>query len=176
MSSCWSYNFAVYGDPEKLRGLENALPNLTYETELGEQVRVFHVVRDIECHYGFLAVHADRNYGGVAPLSRLCEISPQLTFGGMFHNEMCPDRHWSWEIRNGLLTVEEHVDDDLDWEGREITPDEIKGEIKKLTAKIETLTREWRLLGGTMSDRVMNVGFSPAGVRSIRSFPKLWAS
>jgi hypothetical protein len=143
----WLYHFAVYGDLKKLKKLKNALPNLTYETELGEQLKVFINVIDIEYHCGFLAVHANRNYGGSAPLEGLCEISPQLTFGGMFHNQIRPDIHWSWEIRNGLLTVEEHVDDDFDWEGREITPDEIKGEIKKLTAKIETLTRklaEWK--------------------------------
>jgi hypothetical protein len=141
MSSWWYYDFAVYGDPEKLRELEKTLPDMTYENRLDEQVPVFYDV-EIEYQYGFLAVHASRNYGSDAPLHHLCGIFPNLTFGGIFHHQTALDRYWSWEIRNGLLDVECHVDEECDWEGREITADEIKAKIKKLTAKIATLTQE----------------------------------
>jgi len=142
MSSWWYYDFAVYGDPEKLRELEKTLADMTYETVLGLQIPVFDHVTEVEYHGGFLAVHASCKYGGETSLYRLCEISPELTFGGIFHYEPNLDEHWSWEIRKGLLHFERHVDEEFDWEGREITADEIKAKIKKLTAKMETLTQE----------------------------------
>jgi hypothetical protein len=59
---------AVYGDRDKLKELEKALPELTYETVSGDQAQVFHSIRELENHFGFLAIHASRNYGADSPL------------------------------------------------------------------------------------------------------------
>jgi hypothetical protein len=59
MSSWWDYTITVYGDTDKLKDLEKALPNdLTYVFESGEQTNVFHHISELENHYGFLVIHA----------------------------------------------------------------------------------------------------------------------
>ncbi len=120
MSCWWDYDIAVYGDHYKLIELEKALPDLTYLTVSGEEAQVFHSIRELENHFGFLEVHASRNYGADSPLCELCERFPMLTFAGIFHNEMAPELHWSFEARNGELAVQQHVDNDFD-EGRTVT-------------------------------------------------------
>jgi hypothetical protein len=62
-----------------------------------------------------------------------------LTFGGTFDHEQTPDGYYSFEGRNGQLTVQAHHDNE-DW--RDITADEVKAKIAKCTAKIEKLQGE----------------------------------
>jgi hypothetical protein len=140
MSCWWDYDVVVYGDREKLIELEKALPELTYETVSGDQAKVFHRIRELENHFGFLAIHASRNYGADSPLCGLCQRFPMLTFGGTFHNYTAPNMHWTFEGRNGELAVQEHVDNDF--EERAMTADELKALIEKRAAKIETLQDE----------------------------------
>lgn len=141
MSSWWYYNFAIYGDLNTLKELENGLPDLTYETQSGQIVKAFHDV-EVEGHYGFLAVHTARNHGGESPLYVLAENYPTIIFGGAFAQEQSLDTHYTFEIRGGLVDVVEHVDENFDWKGRAITADEVKARITKLTAKIEKLAEE----------------------------------
>jgi len=90
MSCWWNYYIAVYGDRDKLIELEKVLPDLTYKTVSGDQAEVFHSVRELENHFGFLAIHASRNYGADSPLWGLCGRFPNLTFGGAFANDATP--------------------------------------------------------------------------------------
>ena len=140
MSCWWDYDVVVYGDRDKLIELEKALPELTYETVSGDQAKVFHRIRELENHFGFLAIHALRNYGADSPLCGLCQRFPMLTFGGTFYNYTAPDMHWTFEGRNGELAVQEHVDNDF--EERAMTAEEVKALIKKRATKIETLQEE----------------------------------
>ena len=141
MSCWWNYDIAVYGDSDKLIELEKALPDLTYKTVSGEEATVFQSIRELETHFGFLCIHASRNYGADSPLLELCERFPMLTFAGIFHNDTAPERHWSFEGRNGELAVQEHVDNDFD-ENRAPTADEVKAGIKKRGDKIARLQEE----------------------------------
>jgi hypothetical protein len=140
MSCWWDYEIAVYGDRDKLKELEKALPELTYETVSGDQAQVFHSIRELENHFGFLAIHASRNYGADSPLWGLCGGYPMLTFGGAYHNDMHPEIHYTFEARNGQLAVEEHIDNHCEWET--VTAAEVKADIEKYAAKIETLQEE----------------------------------
>jgi hypothetical protein len=140
MSCWWDYNVTIYGDRDKLIELEKALPELTYKTVSGDQAKVFHRIRELENHFGFLAIQASRNYGADSPLYDLCERFPSLTFGGRFTNDMTPEMHWTFEGRNGELAVQEHVDNNF--EERAMTADELKAIIEKRAAKIETLQEE----------------------------------
>src|SRR6516162_3047684 len=141
MSCWWNYDIAVYGDSDKLIELEKALPDLTYKTVSGEEATVFQSIRELETHFGFLCIHASRNYGADSPLLELCERFPMLAFAGIFHNDTAPERHWSFERRNGELAVQEHVDNDFD-ENRAPTADEVKAGIKKRGDKIARLQEE----------------------------------
>ena len=140
MSCWWDYEIAVYGDRDKLKELEKALPELTYETVSGDQAQVFHSIRELENHFGFLAIHASRNYGADSPQWGLCGSYPMLTFGGAYHNDMHPEIHYTFEARNGQLAVEEHIDNDCEWET--VTAAEVKADIEKYAAKIERLQGE----------------------------------
>jgi len=105
-----------------------------FETVSGEDIKVFHGIRALENHFGFLAIHASRNYGADSPLWGLCGRYPVLTFGGTFHNDTAPEMHWTFEGRNGELAD--------DFEERPMTADELKALIEKRAAKIETLQEE----------------------------------
>jgi hypothetical protein len=142
MSSIWSYDFCVYGDDyRKIKKFEERLPDLTYENQLDEQVPVFHGV-EFEYDAGaFLVVHAYRNYGGDIPLLILAETFPDLLFAGTFdHEQGFIEAHYIWESRNGKLDVTEHRHEDPDYEGREITADELRAMLKRVTHKLERLT------------------------------------
>ena len=139
MSCWWDYDVVVYGDRDKLIELEKALPELTYDTVSGDQAKVFHRIRELENHFGFLVIHALRNYGADSPLCGLCQRFPMLTFGGRYYNDM--EMHWTFEARGGVLAVQEHVDNESDWD-RTMTADEVKADIKKRATKIETLQEE----------------------------------
>ena len=142
MSCWWDYDVVAYGNRDKLIELEKALPELTYETVSGDQATVFHRIRELENHFGFLAIHASRNYGADSPLCGLCQRFPMLTFGGRYYNDMIhPEMHWTFEARGGVLVVQEHVDNESDWD-RTMTADEVKADIKKRATKIETLQEE----------------------------------
>jgi hypothetical protein len=144
MSCWWNYDIAVYGDRDKLIELEKALRDLTYKTVSGEEATVFQSIRELENHFGFLCIHASRNYGADSPLLELCERFSVLTFAGIFHNDMAPEMHWSFEGRNGELAVQQHVDNDFD-ETRTVTVDEVKARIKKRADKIARLQQELTL-------------------------------
>jgi hypothetical protein len=72
--------------------------------------------------------------------STLCGSYPMLTFGGAYHNDMHPEIHYTFEARNGQLAVEEHIDNDCEWET--VTAAEVKADIEKYAAKIERLQGE----------------------------------
>jgi hypothetical protein len=138
MSCWWDYDFAVYGDLKRISDIEAKLPADTYETMSGDRVPVFHHV-EIERYPGFLAIHASRNYGGGEnPLHAIAELYPELSFAGIFRNEVHPGFICYYQCHKGELTGYEEVNED--WmNSPPVSQEYMEARLKNHIAKVKHL-------------------------------------